>query len=214
MLSFFSSAPEVSPQPSVASSPQGQSYRSRPKLPAPPPPSCANNVANIFNDHIEEMCTSLEQLNTITRKSPSIASNDSMAEYGCINNEISEDYDCISMTRSINENNLAKPLRPPPPRNTRRTSSSPDQISQIFIRPTSYINAVCIQDFTELPKRESSVSFSNTEDNRKIIRLESEAFQRSPSLITTIANVPMPKPPLPMKPKPIIDLKPDEVTKL
>uniref|UniRef100_A0A914S364 Rho-GAP domain-containing protein n=1 Tax=Parascaris equorum TaxID=6256 RepID=A0A914S364_PAREQ len=65
-------------------SPQTLPARSRPKWPAPPPPPSFNPV--------EEISSSLEKLNSVVSKSPSTASNDSMAEYGYSNAETGDEF--------------------------------------------------------------------------------------------------------------------------
>ncbi|CAG9535479.1 unnamed protein product [Cercopithifilaria johnstoni] len=221
-------------QPPSASS----TLRARPKWPAPPPPvigysnsnnnsnNCTTNHSNLFNDGVEEMSSSLENLNNFITKSPSIASNDSMAEYGYTTNvEICDNFAFQpQMTRSYHE--PGRPLRPPPPRNMVRPST-PDGEFQ-----TSVTESVEHYSSQEIPKilqpdllrsRNSTEICRNapdpvacTKDNRTVVHLGTDAYhQHAGSLSGAESYNTLPKPPLPYKPKSIIDLnKPNEITKL
>ncbi|VDK67087.1 unnamed protein product [Onchocerca ochengi] len=212
--------------------------RARPKWPAPPPPvidysncnnssnNCTTN-SNPCSDSVEDMSSSLENLNNFVSKSPSVASNDSMAEYGCTTNvEICDSSALQQMTRSYHE--PGRPLRPPPPRNVGR-SSTPDGAYQ-----TSAVDSVEHDNSQEVAKilqsdllrsssgiqnsieicRNAPVPVACTKDNRTVVHLDTDAYH-----IGTLPGVEsyntLPKPPLPYKPKSIIDLnKPNEITKL
>ncbi|KHN79438.1 Rho GTPase-activating protein 44 [Toxocara canis] len=187
--------------------------RARPKWPAPPPPSC-------FSNAVDEISSSLEHLNSVVSKSPSTASNDSMAEYGYSNVEVGDDFTSnTSMTRSLNE--PLRPSRPPPPRAS-ATQPLPhaEQISKPVARPVSYVNAVsssqqesegsAAASLVPPPRKNASLAVVKTsldENNRTFVRLESDAFQNSPSYSNMAAAVP--KPPVPAKPR-----SSNEITKL
>lgn len=225
---------QQSSQPQSASS----TLRARPKWPAPPPPvvgysncnnssnNCTTNHSNLCNDSVEEMSSSLENLNNFISKSPSIASNDSMAEYGCtINVEICDNFPFQQqMTRSYHE--PGRPLRPPPPRNMGR-SSTPDGGFQ-----TSVVDSVEHDSSQEVAKmlqpdllrsrnsaeicRNASVPVACTKDNRTVVHLDTDAYHQHAGTLSGAESCnTLPKPPLPYKPKSIIDLnKPNEITKL
>ncbi|KAM3725789.1 Rho GTPase-activating protein [Dirofilaria immitis] len=228
---------QQSSQLSLASS----TLRARPKWPAPPPPvvigysncnsgsnNCTTN-SNLCNDSVEDMSSSLENLNNFISKSPSIASNDSMAEYGCTTNvEICDSFPLQQMTRSYHES--SRPLRPPPPRNVGR-SSTPDggfQTSAIDTmgHESSQEAAKMLQsDLLRSPSgiqnsveicRNTCIPVACTKDNRTVVHLDTDVYhQHSGTLSGTESYNTLPKPPLPYKPKSIIDLnKPNEITKL
>uniref|UniRef100_A0A0M3HPT0 Rho-GAP domain-containing protein n=2 Tax=Ascaris TaxID=6251 RepID=A0A0M3HPT0_ASCLU len=192
-----------SSQPRSTVSPQTLPARSRPKWPAPPPPPSFNPV--------EEISSSLEKLNSVVSKSPSTASNDSMAEYGYSNAEAGDEFNSsASMTRSLNEQ--LRPSRPPPPRASAQPPS-PEQTPKPTARPISYMNAMNSgqQEPTVVPppRRNPSVATVRTsvdENNRTFVRLETDTFQNSPS---NPNNAAIPKPPVPAKPR-----SANEVTKL
>lgn len=178
------------------------------------------------------MSSSLEQLNNFVSKSPSVASNDSMAEYGCTatNVEISDDYIAQQMTRSYQE--MSRPTRPPPPRNVRRSSSpeggeiltSAGKMEQS--QPQEIMKALP----HEVPSSLSSLHLANvrstsgpvsapvvcTKDNRTLLHLDMDTHQQHVGIVAAGESYnALPKPPLPNKPKSIVDLnKPNEVTKL
>uniref|UniRef100_A0A0R3RYM3 Rho-GAP domain-containing protein n=1 Tax=Elaeophora elaphi TaxID=1147741 RepID=A0A0R3RYM3_9BILA len=233
LRSTTSAAQQASQPPSASST-----LRVRPKWPAPPPPilgysNCSNNSnnstvthSNLCNDSVEEMSSSLENLNNFISKSPSIASNDSMAEYGCTTNV--EIYDNVAfqqqMTRSYHE--PGRPLRPPPPRNVGR-SSTPDGGFQ-----TSVVDSAEHDSSQEVTKilqpdllrnrnsveicRNAPVPVACTKDNRTVVHLDTDAYHQHAGTLSGAENYnTLPKPPLPYKPKSIIDLnKPNEITKL
>lgn len=218
--------------------PSVSTLRARPKWPAPPPPvigysncsntsnNCTTNHSNLCNDNVEEMSSSLENLNNFISKSPSLASNDSMAEYGCTANvEICDNFAFQQqMTRSYHE--PGRPSRPPPPRNVVR-SSSPDGGFR-----TSAIDLVEHDNSQEVGKilqpdllrnrnsvdicRNASVPVACTKDNRTVVHLGTDGHhQHAGTLSAAESYNTLPKPPLPYKPKSIIDLnKPNEITKL
>ncbi|EJD74469.1 RhoGAP domain-containing protein [Loa loa] len=220
-------------QPLSASS----TLRSRPKWPAPPPPvvgysncnsnsnNCTTNHSNLCNDSIEEMSSSLENLNNFISKSPSVASSDSMAEYGCTTNvEICDNFASQQMTRSYHE--TTRPLRPPPPRNVGR-SSTPDGGFQTFtIDPVEHDNSQEVAKMLQpdLLRSRNSVEICRnapvpvacTKDNRTVVHLDTDAcHQHAGTLSGAESYNTLPKPPLPYKPKSIIDLnRPNEITKL
>ncbi|VBB26811.1 unnamed protein product, partial [Acanthocheilonema viteae] len=192
---------QQSSQPPSASS----TLRARPKWPAPPPPV-------------------IENLNNFISKSPSIASNDSMAEYGCTTNvEICDNFTFQQqMTRSYHE--PSRPLRPPPPRNVVR-SSTPDGGFQ-----NSVVDSVQHDSLQEVKIlqpdlrnrnsveicRNASGPVACTKDNRTVVHLGTDTYhQHAGTLSGAESYNTLPKPPLPYKPKSIIDLsKPNEITKL
>ncbi|OZC05253.1 hypothetical protein X798_07773 [Onchocerca flexuosa] len=228
------SALQQTSQPLSASS----TLRARPKWPAPPPPvidypncnygsnNCRTN-SNPCNDSVEDMSSSLENLNNFISKSPSVASNDSMAEYGCTTNvEIWDSSALQQMTRSYHE--PCRPLRPPPPRNMGR-SSTPDGGYQTFavdsvehdssqevakILQSDLLRSPCGKQNSVEICRNVPVPVACTKDNRTVVHLDTDAYH-----VGTLPGVEsyntLPKPPLPYKPKSIIDLnKPNEITKL
>lgn len=169
------------------------------------------------------MSSSLENLNNFISKSPSIASNDSMAEYGCTTNvEICDNLQ-QQMTRSYHE--PGRPLRPPPPRNVVR-SYTPDGGFQ-----TSVVDSVEHNSSQEVAKilqpdlrnrnsaeicRNAPVPVACTKDNRTVVHLGTDpCHQHAGTLSRAESYNTLSKPPLPYKPKSIIDLnKPNEITKL
>uniref|UniRef100_A0A915PGC6 Rho-GAP domain-containing protein n=1 Tax=Setaria digitata TaxID=48799 RepID=A0A915PGC6_9BILA len=223
---------QTSQPPSVSST-----LRTRPKWPAPPPPvvgysncsnnsnNCTANQSNLCNDSVEEMSSSLENLSNFISKSPSIASNDSMAEYGCTTNiEICESFASQQqMTRSYQE--PGRPSRPPPPRSVRR-SSTPDGGSQTST--TDLLEHDSSQEVAKVLRspsgiRSSAEIYSNasvpvacTKDNRTVVHLDTDVCnQHIGTLSGNESYNTLLKPPLPYKPKSIIELnKPNEITKL
>ncbi|VIO87274.1 Uncharacterized protein BM_BM1878 [Brugia malayi] len=218
--------------------PSSSTSRARPKWPAPPPPvvgysncnnsnnNCSTHHSNLCNDSVEEMSSSLENLNNFISKSPSVASSDSMAEYGCTTNvEICDNFTFQpQMIRSYHE--PGRPLRPPPPRNVGR-SSTPDGGFQ-----TSAVDSVEHNSSQEVVKTlqpdllRSRNSVENcpsaplpvacTKDNRTVVHLDTDAYHQYAGTLSGAENCnTLSKPPLPYKPKSIIDLnKPNEITKL
>ncbi|EJW85782.1 RhoGAP domain-containing protein [Wuchereria bancrofti] len=218
--------------------PSSSTSRARPKWPAPPPPvvgysncnnsnnNCSTNHSNLCSDSVEEMSFSLENLNNFISKSPSVASSDSMAEYGCTTNvEICDNFTFQpQMTRSYHE--PGRPLRPPPPRNVGR-SSTPDGGFQ-----TSAVDSVEHDSSQEVAKtlqpdllrsrnsvenyRSAPLPVACTKDNRTVVHLDTDAYHQHGGTLSGAENCnTLPKPPLPYKPKSIIDLnKPNEITKL
>ncbi|VDN27272.1 unnamed protein product, partial [Gongylonema pulchrum] len=227
------------------------SLRSRPKWPAPPPPVIGNNngasvlateqLNTCNSDVLEEISSSLEQLNNLACKSPSIASNDSMTEYGwkTINVEVCDDS-CAAgqqMTRSYQE--PSRPTRPPPPRNVRRSSSPEGE----YRMPSSNSNKTEQARSQETLKTSppssqrgnvhrsqstlSGVPVACTKDNRTLVHLDTDTYppqhphhphqqqqQQSFGPGESSYNT-LPKPPLPNKPRSIVDSnKPNEITKL
>lgn len=174
---------------------QAATQRSRPKWPAPPPPANANPAASL-ND-VDEISLSLEHLNNVVSKSPSVASNDSMAEYGCAPVDLTQQM----MTRSYQE--PSRPTRPPPPRAARRSSSPEGVGSSVNV----YGGARKLGDeHAEL----LNLPIDSSTNNRTVVHLDMDSSQRTGENATGV-----PKPPLPNKPRTAADLgKPAEFTKL
>ncbi|VDN07731.1 unnamed protein product [Thelazia callipaeda] len=228
---------------SVQSSTTTSTLRTRPKWPAPPPPcpshtnsnnnNCAPNISNPCrnncNNSVEDISSSLENLSNIISKSPSVASNDSMAEYGSPTNvKVCDDFSAQQqVTQSYHESD--RPTRPPPPRNVRR-SSTPDEGLQTplldsadqcgsydFLKSLHYnssLNLTSAQNSADIIQKSAPLAIMK--DNRTVVHLDTEvSHQYSASTSAFESSNALPKPPLPYKPKLIIDLqKPNETTKL
>lgn len=218
-------------QQTSQSSSASSTLRSRPKWPAPPPPvagnshcdninNCAAIHPNLYSGCVDEMLSSVETLNNVVSKSPSVASSDSIAEYGCTSNvEISDNFVFQEqLTNSYHD--PGRPLRPPPPRNVKR-SSTPDGRFQ-----TSTVDSLDHDSSQEIAKmsqsRDSIEICRNTpalvdcSDNHTVVHLDTHACHQHAGALSGVDSYnTLPKPPLPYKPKLIIDLnKPNEITKL
>ncbi|MFH4974752.1 hypothetical protein AB6A40_001461 [Gnathostoma spinigerum] len=214
---------------------QSSTLSRRPKLPAPPPPSQSTNssVVQSSSSHEIELSSDTEQLNrshTKCRKSPSVASNDSLTGCGDAENVDELAARQQPLSRSYCESN--RPIRPPPPKVSPSlcqmspdSSSSPRTVG--LSRPVSYLSAVSTERDTMTQSapssnNETSLSVTSTrscvdENHRTLLQLDSEprscAQPSSPICLVSTASVSI-KPPIPMKPKNPTDLKANEVTKL